>query len=52
MPQMSPLYWEVLSLTFILCLTMMSTIIYHHPKIYMNNNINMKTTFNQINWKW
>nr|AVJ52272.1 ATP synthase F0 subunit 8 [Diolcus irroratus] len=52
MPQMAPLYWEILFFVFIACLVVVSMIIYHLPNIYMVTSINNKINSNQINWKW
>nr|AVJ52266.1 ATP synthase F0 subunit 8 [Calliphara nobilis] len=52
MPQMAPLYWEILFIMFLTSMMVMMTIIFHMPwnKI-KSNNINKKT-IKQINWKW
>nr|AVJ52298.1 ATP synthase F0 subunit 8 [Stethaulax marmoratus] len=52
MPQMAPLYWEILFLMFVISLIMMSVIIYHFPKINKTSSLEDKTNIIQINWKW
>nr|AFI54724.1 ATP synthase F0 subunit 8 [Acanthosoma labiduroides] len=52
MPQMSPLWWEILFLMFITAAMLMMTIIYHNKNIY---KYNMKESMNknyQMKWKW
>nr|AVJ52292.1 ATP synthase F0 subunit 8 [Psacasta exanthematica] len=51
MPQMAPLYWEVLFFTFMLSMLLTSIIMYHVPKIKETKST-MKQSINQINWKW
>nr|AVJ52296.1 ATP synthase F0 subunit 8 [Sphaerocoris annulus] len=52
MPQMSPLYWEALFMMFIISLILMSTIIYHHPKIQSQSKMKSTTLSSDIDWKW
>nr|QWX95529.1 ATP synthase subunit 8 [Latimbus concolor] len=51
MPQMAPLWWEILFLLFIMNFMMMSTIIYHN-KMYSPKQMKMKYKINQFKWKW
>nr|UBI43978.1 ATP synthase F0 subunit 8 [Eysarcoris rosaceus] len=49
---MSPLWWEILFLAFIMSYILMNIIIYFMPQIKQinkNKNINM---IDQSNWKW
>nr|AVJ52299.1 ATP synthase F0 subunit 8 [Symphylus caribbeanus] len=52
MPQMAPLYWEVLFIMFVISLVLMSVIIYHSPKISSVSEMKSTMDINQINWKW
>nr|AVJ52287.1 ATP synthase F0 subunit 8 [Odontotarsus purpureolineatus] len=52
MPQMAPLYWELLFFMFIMTMIIMSTIIYHIPKISKTPELITTQNINQINWKW
>nr|AVJ52288.1 ATP synthase F0 subunit 8 [Odontotarsus robustus] len=52
MPQMAPLYWELLFFLFIMSMIIMSTIIYHVPKISKISGSTEQRSINQINWKW
>nr|YP_010222631.1 ATP synthase F0 subunit 8 [Poecilocoris druraei]AVJ52290.1 ATP synthase F0 subunit 8 [Poecilocoris druraei]QXJ42684.1 ATP synthase F0 subunit 8 [Poecilocoris druraei]UCC46094.1 ATP synthase F0 subunit 8 [Poecilocoris druraei] len=52
MPQMAPLYWEILFIMFIISMVIMSMIIFHYPKIYTNKNSYNNPTIKNINWKW
>nr|YP_010222501.1 ATP synthase F0 subunit 8 [Brachyplatys subaeneus]AVJ52265.1 ATP synthase F0 subunit 8 [Brachyplatys subaeneus]UCC45912.1 ATP synthase F0 subunit 8 [Brachyplatys subaeneus] len=51
MPQMSPLWWELLFLMFSMLLFMMNIMIYHEPYIKGLNKTQEKT-INQMNWMW
>nr|AVJ52301.1 ATP synthase F0 subunit 8 [Tetrarthria variegata] len=52
MPQMAPLYWEILFIMFLLSMMIMSTLIFHYPKyLLVQANVTSTTTKN-INWKW
>nr|QWX95513.1 ATP synthase subunit 8 [Thasus neocalifornicus] len=52
MPQMAPLSWEILYITFLMLLTMMCTLMFYTkltlPKPLLMNQIST----NQANWKW
>nr|YP_009516550.1 ATP synthase F0 subunit 8 [Populicerus populi]AYE40961.1 ATP synthase F0 subunit 8 [Populicerus populi] len=50
MPQMSPIWWLTLMLTFNLFYLMMNTIMYFNYKIKSSNSTNM--TKLKLNWKW
>nr|AVJ52262.1 ATP synthase F0 subunit 8 [Agonosoma flavolineatum] len=52
MPQMAPLYWELLFIMFIVSLIIMSIILFHMPKITSSTKMNYNQLTNQINWKW
>nr|AVJ52286.1 ATP synthase F0 subunit 8 [Odontoscelis lineola] len=52
MPQMAPLYWEVLFFIFILSMMMMAIIIYHQPKISSSTKSTFLKSISQLNWKW
>nr|AXS65693.1 ATP synthase F0 subunit 8 [Coleoptera sp. 3 KM-2017] len=52
MPQMAPLWWELLFIMFIMTYIIMSMMIYHTP----NMNLSHETKTNQMSlnmiWKW
>nr|YP_010222618.1 ATP synthase F0 subunit 8 [Plautia lushanica]UCC46081.1 ATP synthase F0 subunit 8 [Plautia lushanica] len=52
MPQMAPLWWEILFMMFILSFIMMIIMIYFS----LQNNIHKKSmqmnNINQMNWMW
>nr|AVJ52263.1 ATP synthase F0 subunit 8 [Augocoris gomesii] len=52
MPQMAPLYWEILFFMFILSLLMMKIIIFHMPNIHNKKSSNNKLATSNITWKW
>nr|AVJ52282.1 ATP synthase F0 subunit 8 [Lamprocoris roylii] len=52
MPQMAPLYWEILFIMFIISMIMMMIIIFHSKFNQITVNTNMKPLVNQVNWKW
>nr|AVJ52285.1 ATP synthase F0 subunit 8 [Odontoscelis fuliginosa] len=52
MPQMAPLYWEVLYFIFIMSMMAMAVIIYHQPKITNITKMTDLKDTNQMNWKW
>nr|YP_010415473.1 ATP synthase F0 subunit 8 [Atkinsoniella nigrita]USC52164.1 ATP synthase F0 subunit 8 [Atkinsoniella nigrita] len=50
MPQMAPIFWMTLMITFILMMLMMMTIMYFNM---MNKSMKKNDIFtNQMNWKW
>nr|AFI54841.1 ATP synthase F0 subunit 8 [Poecilocoris nepalensis] len=52
MPQMAPLYWEILFIMFIMSLMTLSMIIFHYPKITIDKSKSKLLKINNINWKW
>nr|YP_010414444.1 ATP synthase F0 subunit 8 [Kusala populi]URW11944.1 ATP synthase F0 subunit 8 [Kusala populi] len=50
MPQMSPLWWTTLMITFIILFILMMTILYFNINNKMSKMI--KLTETKINWKW
>nr|YP_010866023.1 ATP synthase F0 subunit 8 [Piezodorus guildinii]WGT93131.1 ATP synthase F0 subunit 8 [Piezodorus guildinii]DAZ87550.1 TPA_asm: ATP synthase F0 subunit 8 [Piezodorus guildinii] len=53
MPQMSPMWWEILFLLFISFYIMMNIMLYFNKKNNsIKNNKNMMKHNKQINWKW
>nr|AVJ52295.1 ATP synthase F0 subunit 8 [Solenosthedium bilunatum] len=52
MPQMAPLSWEILFLTFIASMMIMSTIIYHTPKIKSYKKEESPVKVKSLDWKW
>nr|YP_002418797.1 ATP synthase F0 subunit 8 [Nezara viridula]ABM63308.1 ATP synthase F0 subunit 8 [Nezara viridula] len=52
MPQMSPLWWEILFLIFIITYFMVMILLYFNfKKEFKKNSINNKI-MNQLYWKW
>nr|YP_009654722.1 ATP synthase F0 subunit 8 [Cantao ocellatus]AVJ52267.1 ATP synthase F0 subunit 8 [Cantao ocellatus]QCI09277.1 ATP synthase F0 subunit 8 [Cantao ocellatus] len=51
MPQMAPLYWEILFMMFILSFIIMKTIIYHMTQKTVGDE-SWNYFIKQINWKW
>nr|UBI44017.1 ATP synthase F0 subunit 8 [Eysarcoris gibbosus] len=51
MPQMAPLWWEILFLMFMLSYLMSTTLLYFNFKVKMNKNNCVMKLFN-MNWKW
>uniref|UniRef100_A0AAU7YS58 ATP synthase F0 subunit 8 n=1 Tax=Rhopalus qinlinganus TaxID=3151527 RepID=A0AAU7YS58_9HEMI len=51
MPQMSPLWWEMLYIIFIMMFMIMIIIMYYNKTTELKNNIHNKK-INQLNWKW
>nr|YP_010310377.1 ATP synthase F0 subunit 8 [Camptopus lateralis]UMY75912.1 ATP synthase F0 subunit 8 [Camptopus lateralis] len=52
MPQMSPLWWEILFILFILSFIMMNTIIYYNKNIKLIKTDNNKLVNKELKWKW
>nr|YP_010626158.1 ATP synthase F0 subunit 8 [Dybowskyia reticulata]WBK02994.1 ATP synthase F0 subunit 8 [Dybowskyia reticulata] len=52
MPQMAPLWWELLFLMFLMTYMIMNTLIYFMPKSYLDMLNKKNKSINQINWKW
>nr|YP_002735021.1 ATP synthase F0 subunit 8 [Macroscytus gibbulus]ABZ02037.1 ATP synthase F0 subunit 8 [Macroscytus gibbulus] len=52
MPQMAPLWWEMLFIMFITVFIMMSVILYHNiSPLQKESDATIQNTFN-LNWKW
>nr|YP_009643509.1 ATP synthase F0 subunit 8 [Antilochus russus]APO08952.1 ATP synthase F0 subunit 8 [Antilochus russus] len=51
MPQMAPLWWEMLYIMLTLMLLMTSIIIYHMKPVALKKNKAMRL-FSTCNWKW
>nr|YP_010930309.1 ATP synthase F0 subunit 8 [Apphia nigricauda]WKK49898.1 ATP synthase F0 subunit 8 [Apphia nigricauda] len=50
MPQMSPIWWLYMMLIFILCLTMVTSVIYFN---YLSNNTKLNSFMSSnLIWKW
>nr|YP_009654683.1 ATP synthase F0 subunit 8 [Scoparipes salvazai]QCI09212.1 ATP synthase F0 subunit 8 [Scoparipes salvazai] len=52
MPQMAPLWWEILFFTFILSFIIMSTIIYHMTSIKSPSAERKKGEMKEMIWEW
>nr|YP_011009674.1 ATP synthase F0 subunit 8 [Hygia opaca]WPV77666.1 ATP synthase F0 subunit 8 [Hygia opaca] len=52
MPQMSPMWWEVLYIMFLLSYIFITMIIYYNKKTSPQNNLNKKMSIYQFKWKW
>nr|YP_010374269.1 ATP synthase F0 subunit 8 [Deroploa parva]QVD38891.1 ATP synthase F0 subunit 8 [Deroploa parva] len=52
MPQMAPMWWEILFVCFILSFLMVNVIIYFNMNMKINMNKNMKKSFTNMNWMW
>nr|YP_010988495.1 ATP synthase F0 subunit 8 [Seriana bacilla]WAM61614.1 ATP synthase F0 subunit 8 [Seriana sp. 'barna']WOR80600.1 ATP synthase F0 subunit 8 [Seriana bacilla] len=50
MPQMSPMWWTSLMLTFIVIFIILMTTLYYFYNEKMTGNISIP--INKINWKW
>nr|UPL65367.1 ATPase subunit 8 [Nithecus jacobaeae] len=51
MPQMSPMWWEILFIMFNMTLIMMNIMIYWQKSPKTSKNL-MKMMKNSMNWKW
>uniref|UniRef100_A0AAU7YS11 ATP synthase F0 subunit 8 n=1 Tax=Rhopalus nigricornis TaxID=3151526 RepID=A0AAU7YS11_9HEMI len=51
MPQMSPLWWEMLYIMFIMMFMIMIIIMYYNKNFKLKSIIYNKK-INQLNWKW
>nr|UPL65523.1 ATPase subunit 8 [Macropes robustus] len=51
MPQMAPLWWEILYLTFIILFLMMNTIMFFSFNKKIKTSIT-STNIKTLNWKW
>nr|UPL65640.1 ATPase subunit 8 [Hydarella orientalis] len=52
MPQMSPLWWEILFIFFIYLFIIMNTIIFYNKMPNMSTSLSKKQVFHQFKWKW
>nr|UPL65730.1 ATPase subunit 8 [Hygia sp.] len=52
MPQMSPLWWEILYILFLLSFMITITIIYYNKNLSPQYNLNKKVKLYQFYWKW
>nr|ASA69165.1 ATP synthase F0 subunit 8 [Clavigralla tomentosicollis] len=52
MPQMSPLWWEILFLLFIMSFMIMNTIIYYNKTPMPLQKQSKSIEINQFKWKW
>nr|YP_011009648.1 ATP synthase F0 subunit 8 [Hygia lativentris]WPV77640.1 ATP synthase F0 subunit 8 [Hygia lativentris] len=52
MPQMSPLWWEILYIMFLLMFMIIIMIIYYNKEFNPQNNLNKKMKLCQFKWKW
>nr|YP_009346656.1 ATP synthase F0 subunit 8 [Graphosoma rubrolineatum]API85472.1 ATP synthase F0 subunit 8 [Graphosoma rubrolineatum] len=52
MPQMAPLWWELLFLVFLMTYLIVNNMIYFMPKTSIKPSNHKNKTYNQINWKW
>nr|YP_008815286.1 ATP synthase F0 subunit 8 [Oncocephalus breviscutum]AGO28003.1 ATP synthase F0 subunit 8 [Oncocephalus breviscutum] len=51
MPQMAPIWWMLLFITFIMSLMMIHTLMFYIFEKSPNQN-EIKQTIKNINWKW
>nr|YP_010363567.1 ATP synthase F0 subunit 8 [Atkinsoniella xanthoabdomena]UNZ12668.1 ATP synthase F0 subunit 8 [Atkinsoniella xanthoabdomena] len=50
MPQMAPIWWTLLMMTFLSSFSLMMSLLYFN---LMSKSMKMKTNkINQMNWKW
>nr|UBI44030.1 ATP synthase F0 subunit 8 [Eysarcoris annamita] len=52
MPQMSPLWWEILFMMFIISYILMNIMLYFMIQMKYNIKNNKMYFINQSNWKW
>nr|YP_010311856.1 ATP synthase F0 subunit 8 [Planusocoris schaeferi]UNA71164.1 ATP synthase F0 subunit 8 [Planusocoris schaeferi] len=52
MPQMAPLWWEVLFMLFMLSFFMMNIIMFFNLKMKNKNKLMKLIMVNQFKWKW
>nr|QWX95527.1 ATP synthase subunit 8 [Molipteryx lunata] len=52
MPQMAPLWWEILFIMFIMSFLFMNTIIYFNKIPNKKNTENESININNLKWKW
>nr|AVJ52302.1 ATP synthase F0 subunit 8 [Urolabida menghaiensis] len=51
MPQMMPLWWEILMMFFLITMFSFCVTIYHNKEIKIKKTLNMKNYIQHI-WKW
>nr|YP_010999375.1 ATP synthase F0 subunit 8 [Arma koreana]WPM93260.1 ATP synthase F0 subunit 8 [Arma koreana] len=52
MPQMSPLWWEVLFIIFVMTYFMFNIMIYFNKKNSLINKNSKNNKTNNLNWMW
>nr|YP_009654904.1 ATP synthase F0 subunit 8 [Cazira horvathi]QCI09881.1 ATP synthase F0 subunit 8 [Cazira horvathi] len=52
MPQMSPLWWEILFILFILSFLTLNTMIYFNQKKFLKPKLIGSVVFKNMNWLW
>nr|YP_010714105.1 ATP synthase F0 subunit 8 [Menida musiva]WDD39668.1 ATP synthase F0 subunit 8 [Menida musiva] len=52
MPQMAPLWWEMLFILFIYMYFMINIMIYFIKKSEMKTNMKFNKSLKQLNWMW
>nr|YP_010022276.1 ATP synthase F0 subunit 8 [Pentatoma semiannulata]QOL12466.1 ATP synthase F0 subunit 8 [Pentatoma semiannulata] len=52
MPQMAPLWWEILFLMFLITFLAINILIYFINNKNINMNVNKNIKMNQFNWTW
>nr|YP_010363528.1 ATP synthase F0 subunit 8 [Atkinsoniella uniguttata]UNZ12629.1 ATP synthase F0 subunit 8 [Atkinsoniella uniguttata] len=50
MPQMAPMWWTFLMITFLMSFSLMMSLLYFN--ILSKSMMVKKTKINQMNWKW
>nr|UPL65795.1 ATPase subunit 8 [Megalotomus sp.] len=52
MPQMAPLWWDILFIIFIILFMWINTIIYFNKNLKINFKKNIKLNNKSFKWKW
>nr|AKE36793.1 ATP synthase F0 subunit 8 [Rubiconia intermedia] len=52
MPQMAPMWWEIMFIIFSMIYICMSTMIYFSTNKLTTNQLKNKSLTNQYNWEW
>nr|UCC45977.1 ATP synthase F0 subunit 8 [Eumenotes sp. HEM140] len=52
MPQMAPMWWEILYMMFLILFLFMISFIYHYKIKYYITKSETGYNKNQMNWKW
>nr|QWX95506.1 ATP synthase subunit 8 [Holhymenia tibialis] len=52
MPQMAPLWWELLFIMFIIMFMIMNAIIYHNKSLMPKSSKSLDKEIVQFKWKW